>query len=181
MAGALIVEGDFADVPEIAQRRRSGCWSSTRCSSTIWDTIEHYDTVWPEAVPRFLSVNGQREPIIRMRPGEVQRWRIVHAGHEDNLRLALDGHALHAIAYDGIPLPQVERYETLVIAPGQRVDVLVQAGAPGTYLLGRSPTTRAIPRRPDHWRSVVVEGEPLPMGLPATLPAPPLAPSATTS
>ena len=65
-------------------------------------TIESYDTVWPEAVPRFLSVNGQREPIIRMRPGEVQRWRIIHAGHEDNLRLALEGHPLHVIAYDGI-------------------------------------------------------------------------------
>ena len=39
-----------------------------------------------------------------MRPGEVQRWRIVHAGHEDDLRLALEGHALHVIAYDGIPL-----------------------------------------------------------------------------
>ena len=101
MAGALIVEGDFDDVPEIAA-------ASERLlilNEVVFDyrgTIEVYDTVWPEAVPRFLSVNGQRDPIIRMRPGEVQRWRIVHAGHENNLRLALEGHGLQVIAYDGI-------------------------------------------------------------------------------
>ena len=91
MAGALIVEGDFDDVPEIAAATER----VLILNEVLFDyrgTIENYDTVWPEAVPRFLSVNGQREPIIRMRPGEVQRWRIVHAGHENNLRLALEGH-----------------------------------------------------------------------------------------
>ena len=101
MAGALIVEGDFDDIPEIATASEH----VLILNEVLFDyrgTIEEYDTVWPEAVPRFLSVNGQREPVIRMRPGEVQRWRIVHAGHEDNLRLALEGHSLRAIAYDGI-------------------------------------------------------------------------------
>jgi FtsP/CotA-like multicopper oxidase with cupredoxin domain len=93
------------------------------------------DTVWPEAVPRFLSVNGQREPVIRMRPGEVQRWRIVHAGHENNLHIALEKHALHAIGFDGIRRTQVGRTESLLMAPGQRADVLVQAGAIGSYAL----------------------------------------------
>ena len=108
MAGALIVEGDFDDVPEIAAASEH----LLILNEVLFDyrgTIEVYDTVWPEAVPRFLSVNGQREPIIRMRPGEVQRWRIVHAGHEDNLRLALEGHGLQVIAYDGIRRPQIER------------------------------------------------------------------------
>ena len=132
MAGAVIIEGDFDDVPEIA----SAADRMLMLNEVLFDyrgAIEAYDTVWPEAVPRFLSVNGQREPVIRMRPGEVQRWRIVHTGHEDNLRLALEKHALHAISFDGIRRSQIDRLENLDIAPGQRADVLVQAGAPGTY------------------------------------------------
>ncbi|HEX5498031.1 MAG TPA: multicopper oxidase domain-containing protein, partial [Thermomicrobiales bacterium] len=74
MAGALILEGDFADVPEIAAAKER----VLILNEVLFDsfgTIETYDTVWPEAAPRFLSVNGQREPIVRLRPGEVQRWR----------------------------------------------------------------------------------------------------------
>ena len=90
MAGALIVEGDFDDVPEVAAAEER----VLLLNEVLFDyrgAIEVYDTVWPEAVPRFISVNGQREPAIHMRPGEVQRWRILHAGHENNLSLALAG------------------------------------------------------------------------------------------
>jgi FtsP/CotA-like multicopper oxidase with cupredoxin domain len=175
MAGALIVEGDFADVPEIAA-------ASERVlilSEVIFDylgTIENYDTVWPEAVPRFLAINGQREPIIRMQPGEVQRWRIVQACHENNLRLALEGHALHALAYDGIPLSAVEEHDNLVVVPGQRADVLVKAGEPGEYLLAAIANDQGYPSPTGPLARVIIEGEPLPMELPATLPAPPLEP-----
>ena len=174
MAGALIVEGDFADVPEIANARER----LLILNEVIFDylgTIEHYDTVWPEAVPRFLSVNGQREPIVRMQPGEVQRWRIIHTGHENNLRLALASHDLHAIAYDGIQAAQIDRAENLVVGPGQRVDVLVQAGEPGTYVLGAIANDQGYPSPTGPLAHVVVAGEPLAMALPAALPTPPLA------
>ena len=68
MAGALIVEDDFDDIPEL----RGAADRVLILNEVLFDhrgTIETYDTVWPEAVPRFLSVNGQREPAIRMRPG----------------------------------------------------------------------------------------------------------------
>jgi FtsP/CotA-like multicopper oxidase with cupredoxin domain len=57
----------------------------------------------------------------------------------------------------------------MLIAPGQRIDVLVKAGEPGTYALravpydqGYSPPTGPIAR-------ILVEGDPLPMKLPAKL------------
>ena len=130
MAGALVVEGDFSDVPEIA----NAVERVLVLNEVMFDylgAIEVYDTIWPEAAPRFISINGQREPIIRLRPGEVQRWRIVGAAHESNLRLALDDHQLHPIAFDGIPRSRIEGLESLVIAPGQRADVLVQAWSAG--------------------------------------------------
>jgi FtsP/CotA-like multicopper oxidase with cupredoxin domain len=175
MAGALIVEGDFDDVPEIA----GAAEHVLLLNEVLFDyrgAIEVYDTVWPEAVPRFLSVNGQRDPVISMRPGEVQRWRIVHAGHEDNLHIALEKHALHAIAFDGIRRSQIDRVESLLMAPGQRADVLVQAGAIGTYALQAIANDQGYASPVGPLARIVVDGEPLPMRLPA---APGGAPFAT--
>jgi FtsP/CotA-like multicopper oxidase with cupredoxin domain len=175
MAGALVVEGDFSDVPEIA----NAVERVLVLNEVMFDyqgAIEVYDTLWPEAAPRFISINGQREPIIRLRPGEVQRWRIVGAEHESNLRLALDDHQLHPIAFDGIPRARLEGLESLVIAPGQRADVLVQGGAPGTYELQAIANDQGYPSPTGPLAHVVVEGEPVTMSLPATLPASPLTP-----
>jgi FtsP/CotA-like multicopper oxidase with cupredoxin domain len=175
MAGALILEGDFSGIPEIAAAKER----VLLLNEVIFDYlggIENYDTVWPEAVPRFLSINGQREPIIHIQPGEVQRWRIVQGCHESDLRLALDGHTLHAIAYDGIPLSAIEDLESLVIVPGQRADVLVQAGEPGEYQLSAIANNQGYPSPIGPLARVVISGEPLSMELPSALPAPPLAP-----
>ena len=173
MAGVLIVEGNFADVPEIVAAREH----VLIVSEVLFDylgAIESYDTVWPEAVPRFLAINGQREPIVRMRPGEVQRWHIVQAAHESNLRIALDGHLLHAIAYDGIQSDHIDLSDDLVVAPGQRVDVLVQAGEPGEFLLHAIANDQGYPSPVGPLARVVVEGDLEPMELPTALPASPL-------
>jgi FtsP/CotA-like multicopper oxidase with cupredoxin domain len=173
MAGALIVDGDFDDVPEVAGVAER----VLLLNEVLFDyrgTIEVYDTVWPEAVPRFLAVNGQREPSIRMRPGEVQRWRIVHTGHEDNLHIALEKHALHAIAFDGIRRSQIDHIESLLLAPGQRADVLVQAGATGTYALRAIANDQGYPSPVGPLARIIVDGEPLPMPLPAALGGAPL-------
>jgi FtsP/CotA-like multicopper oxidase with cupredoxin domain len=168
MAGAVIIEGDFDDVPEIA----GAAERVLILNEVLFDyrgTIENYDTVWPEAVPRFLSVNGQREPVIRMRPGEVQRWRIVHAGHEDNLHLALEQHELHAIAFDGIRRSRIASAGSLLMAPGQRADVLVQAGAAGSYALQAIANDQGYPSPVGPLARIVVDGEPLAMRLPGAL------------
>ncbi|MBN9021461.1 MAG: multicopper oxidase domain-containing protein [Rhizobiales bacterium] len=172
MMGALVVEGDFAGVPEIA----AAAERVLIVAEMLFDhrgAIESYDTVWPEAVPRFLSVNGQRAPVMRMRPGEVQRWRIVQAAHEDNLALALAGHRLNVIAFDGIERGGMLPLDRLVLAPGQRADVLVKAGAPGDYLLEAVANDQGYPSPTGPIARLVVEGEPLAMALPAALgPAP---------
>jgi FtsP/CotA-like multicopper oxidase with cupredoxin domain len=90
-------------------------------------------------------VNGVREPTIITRPCEVQRWRILHAGWQDDIFMDLEGHTLNPIARDGIPLSRMgltvprkpdqptDYPNAMLMAPGQRIDVLVQAGKPGTY------------------------------------------------
>jgi FtsP/CotA-like multicopper oxidase with cupredoxin domain len=173
MFGAIIVEGDFAEMPEIANAKER----LLVLTQVVYDArgmVENFDTLFPETATRFLTVNGQRRPTITMRPGEVQRWRILHAGYQDNLLLELDKHELHAIAYDGIQLGAVETMKTQLILPGQRADVLIQAGAPGTYELRALPYDQGHPSPVGPLARLVVAGEPMNMKLPASLPKPPL-------
>lgn len=186
MAGAIVVEGDFADVPEIAAARER----VLQINQVVFDEyrmVEGFETVFPEGATRFFTINGQREPIIRMQPGEVQRWRILHTGYQDDIFLALDGHVMLPIARDGIALPGLGESRaitqpggngqgdaaTLLFAPGQRVDVLVQAGEPGTYLLQALPYDQGYDAPTGVLAKVIVEGDLLPMELPSSLPGAP--------
>jgi FtsP/CotA-like multicopper oxidase with cupredoxin domain len=65
MAGAIVVEGDFADVPEIAQARER----VMLLSEIVFDEdrmIEDFGTLFPEGSTRFLAINGLRRPVIDM-------------------------------------------------------------------------------------------------------------------
>jgi FtsP/CotA-like multicopper oxidase with cupredoxin domain len=185
MAGALVIGGDFADVPEIAAAEER-LLLINQVVFDEWRMVEGFESVFPEGATRFFTINGQREPIIRMRPGEVQRWRILHAGYQDDIFMALEGHELHQIARDGIALSRMGQQvvrpgadpaadsKAVLLAPAQRVDVLVQAGAPGTYALQALPYFQGYDAPTGPLATVVVEGEPLSMNLPATLPTGPL-------
>ena len=170
MAGALILEGDFADVPEIA-RARERVLILQQLAFDALGTVESFDTVWPNQAARLFTVNGQLMPTIAMRPGEVQRWRIIHAGFHDSTPIGLDHHVLHEIAADGIALPRVRTQDSILVVPGQRTDVLVKAGSPGTYALRSLPFDQGEgPNRIWVLARVVVGGDPLPMNVPAALP-----------
>jgi FtsP/CotA-like multicopper oxidase with cupredoxin domain len=186
MAGMIIIEGDFDGVPEIAVAQE--CLMIL--GEIVFDgfgMIESMDTLFPETAVRFHTLNGQRAPTIAVRPGEVQRWRLLHAGYQDNIFLALQGHKLHPIARDGIALARMDQPgirtadhmnddpTALLIAPGQRIDLLVQAGAPGTYELRALPYDQGYPSPHGLIAYIVVAGEPLSMKLPDKLPPPPLA------
>jgi FtsP/CotA-like multicopper oxidase with cupredoxin domain len=173
MAGTIIVEGDFADVPEIAQARER-VMVLAQVVFDVTGMVENFFTIFPENATRFLSLNGQRRPTIDMRPGEVQRWRLVGSQYQDELLLELDQHRLNVIAYDGIALGAMQEMKQLLIAPGQRADVLVQAGGPGTYELNALPFDSGHPSPHGTLARVVVAGEPVVMKLPAALPKPPL-------
>jgi FtsP/CotA-like multicopper oxidase with cupredoxin domain len=175
MAGAIVVEGDFADVPEIARARER----VMLLAEAVFDAsymVEDFDTLFPETATRFLTINGQRRPIIDMRPGEVQRWRLVGSQYQNNMLLELDKHQLAVIACDGIQLGSLQEMKQLLMAPGQRADVLVQAGSPGTYELAAMPYDQGHDSPTGPLARVVVAGDPLPMKLPAALPKPTLEP-----
>src|SRR5918994_749953 len=83
--------------------------------------------------PTTRTVNGQINPTVTMAPGETQLWRLANVGAELFYQLRLDGHAFHVVAEDGNPVWDVRTADALVLPPGKRFDVLVQARESGIY------------------------------------------------
>jgi FtsP/CotA-like multicopper oxidase with cupredoxin domain len=93
------------------------------------------------------TTNGVANPTLHIRPGKVQRWRLLNATDGDNLQLVLapneegegkKGLGLNVVAMDAITVPKTYRLnpgDPLVMGPGQRMDVMIKAGKPGKYLL----------------------------------------------
>ena len=137
---------------------------------------------------RLTTINGQIVPTIQMQPGEVQRWRMVGGAFRELIELRLEGHALHEIALDGLYLGRVDTWsedKTILLAPGYRSDVLVQANPdadPGTTydLVDVSEPPEGSLRGEAEDRQVVakvvIEGPPLDMDLPTDQEMAPLAP-----
>ncbi|MFK0017287.1 multicopper oxidase family protein [Streptomyces sp. NPDC091027] len=117
------------------------------------------------------TVNGQQNPVIHMRPGETQLWRLANIGANIYYKLHLPGSTFHVIGQDGHPVHRVYSADSLVIAAGARFDVLVQAGQePGVAQLETLPynTGSAGNQFPQaDLATVVTEGKPM---RPATIP-----------
>jgi FtsP/CotA-like multicopper oxidase with cupredoxin domain len=153
MAGALIIEGGLDDVPQIADAADQ-VMVFQQIAYDEAGVIESYDHFGPGnwvADQRQTLINGQVAPTIEMRPGEVQRWRMIHAGVREalnpTLRLVGGGIAvadlnelegpeltalpiaapLHEIAVDGLALGRIDSWQEVELLPGYRSDVLVKA------------------------------------------------------
>jgi FtsP/CotA-like multicopper oxidase with cupredoxin domain len=81
------------------------------------------------------TVNGQLNPKIRIRPGEVQLWRLANVSANIYYKVHLQGQQFHVIAQDGQPVRRVYTADSLVLAAGNRFDVLVRGGPAGSTQL----------------------------------------------
>jgi FtsP/CotA-like multicopper oxidase with cupredoxin domain len=94
-------------------------------------------------VGAMVTVNGQVEPELAARPGSVQRWRLLNASTARFYRVALDKHALAVIGSDGGLLDKPYAVTELLLAPGERADILIKVSAtPGVYRLRTLPYSR---------------------------------------
>lgn len=170
MAGLLIIEGDVDEVPEIAAAEEKilifqAIRVNTECEDPVVNdpmNIHTANSMFADRLPGFTTVNGQHMPVIELRPGEVQRWRLLN-GKSDNymtLRFEPDRPAdepigddlpsMRWISIDGLTFAEpVEPAYTLPhnvvqgtandrrlrLASGNRADILVRGNTPGTYLL----------------------------------------------
>ncbi|WP_144672157.1 multicopper oxidase family protein [Arthrobacter sp. U41] len=77
----------------------------------------------------LLLLNGQSNPLLTANPGARERWRIINTCVARYLRLRLDGQQLQLLGMDSGRFPEPETVEELLLAPGNRADLLVTAAA----------------------------------------------------
>ncbi len=150
LSGAFIIEGDYDK--GLKKIYPAGLVEHVMVVQNITDlpSLERANRVGPTVV-----VNGQNKPKVTMKPNEVQLWRIVNGTVNKNIPVAFvpvvttspavqfvqtaqDGVQLHPDNFASQLLLKVDSGNTPILAPGNRIDILVKAPAtPGaTYTFG---------------------------------------------
>jgi FtsP/CotA-like multicopper oxidase with cupredoxin domain len=155
------------------------------------DTIKTHDL--SISAPTNRTVNGQINPIIQIRPGEVQLWRLANLSANIYYDVQLPGQQFTVIGHDGNPVGTTFAAGSLLLAAANRFDVLgaVRPAPPSCRPWRTTPDRPATssPRRPwppwspkghrcNRWRCPVPSGRskicatpPLPRGRPSCSPS----------
>jgi len=85
--------------------------------------------------PLGYVLNGKSFPATAPLTAERGDWVLLHLANDGAMLhpMHLHGYHFEVVAQDGFPLAQPYLADTLVIAPGQRFDVLVHAQYPGAW------------------------------------------------
>jgi len=198
MSGALIIEGDLDEVPAVkAAKERvmvlnqipyiykntlddgnGGTVTFNFPEGIIEEKLAGYifgPGDW-QTLGRYTTVNGVQLPVIRMSPGQVERWRVVDSGQREEIDLQITnpdgspGIPFHEIAVDGLALGKSVQKDVVQLLPGYRSDVLVKApDKPGEYVLVDQATANGIDGQGEPLKyiaRIVVDGSPVTMKLP---------------
>ncbi len=185
LVGAIVVEGPIDRQPEIAaaHERLMVLKDSGGDAGGIIPGATMMDAMNGREGP-IVTVNGALRPRLALRPGALERWRIVNAGNARYYRLAAPGLSLLQIATDAGPLTAPAPIGEVLLPPGKRVELLVSAPGPGTYslmsrhydrgemtmMMGGGMAHHASPSRADiPLVDITAAGESVAMAPPATL------------
>ncbi|HTY85439.1 MAG TPA: multicopper oxidase domain-containing protein, partial [Silvibacterium sp.] len=78
---------------------------------------------------------GAGDPL-RVKPGQRVLMHLLNASAAQIHRVALPAHKFQVIALDGNPVPAPQPVDMIEIAPGERVDAIVEMNNPGVWILG---------------------------------------------
>jgi suppressor of ftsI len=109
----------------------------------------------------IISINGQLNPIVQIRPGETQFWRIANIGATLFIKFQIEGMPLYAVATDGHPLSQPRKMTEFFIGPGQRIDAIAIGPQAGEYGMRTISFQNEAWKKPDpaqHLATIVSDG-----------------------
>lgn len=137
LAGLFIIRGDLDEIPEIQAAQemflvlkdfaldRDGNISSPGHMAQMTGRMGD-----------LLTVNGQFNPILPITQGGLLRLRLLNASSSRFFWLSLEEHPFYLIATDGGAIAAPVEVNDLVLAPGERAEVLVRGDRePGQYHL----------------------------------------------
>ena len=187
LAGLFIVRGALDEIPEVKAAQESFLVLKDFAldnRGNIADT-GHMAAMTGRA-GGLLTASGQINPALSVAQGGLLRLRLLNATPSRFFRLSLEEHRFHLIATDGGAISAPVELEEVILAPGERAELLVQANqTPGEYRLLNYPFNpaqggmMARPQRSDRTETVATvsysattEEVPLPAQLIAVDPLP---------
>lgn len=175
MVGALIIEGPFDDWLNGFYKPQGGLKEQILVVQQVDEGLNFFnkftftapDGTTSKYVKPLPVINGQANPVLTMRAGEVQRWRLIGATMQGSAQLAIgfgDDLVAQQIAMDGIrfsnanyqkqPLQPAGNFQEFNLSPGNRADFLVKApAAPGMYALTYRVFGRVDPKVADEFEA----------------------------
>lgn len=140
MAGPLLIRGALDEIPEVAAAKEHLL------------VLQDFDPGGGEPSPTermtgregdVVAVSGRIRPRLAIERDGLARLRAINASASRYYRLRLDDHPLAWIATDGGALPGTRLLDEILLAPGQRADLLVRGDRPpGAYRLWNLPYDR---------------------------------------
>lgn len=122
--GMLVVHGG-PDVEVAAERALVLDDVKLKASGTLSDSVTSLDIMLGR-LGNFVVANGAVTPTLIVANGTRERWRIVNTANGRYFNLRLPDHRFRVIGWDGGLLSEPYLTETLLVAPGERYDVLVE-------------------------------------------------------
>lgn len=119
MAGAIIVQGDIDDVPSLKGIKEKQIILTTQGSASAGNLVR--------------LVNNQINPTLYVQPFETVRLEFFNMSADDFYNLAIPGTKLQVISRDGNILSEVDIVDSELLAPGDRIQILFQAGLPKEF------------------------------------------------
>ncbi|PSB48907.1 copper oxidase [Cyanosarcina cf. burmensis CCALA 770] len=144
LAGLFIVRGELDEIPEIqaAKEEFLVLQDFALDRNGRIQSPNHMDMMMGRE-GELLTVNGQVKPIFSLASGGLLRLRFLNASPSRFYRLALENHPFNLIATDGGALAEPVELKELLLAPGERVEVLVRGERqPKQYRLLNLPYNR---------------------------------------
>jgi FtsP/CotA-like multicopper oxidase with cupredoxin domain len=98
-------------------------------------TVDDETTLFLGDGPLGYVLNGKSFPATSPIVAKQGDWVLIHMANDGSMLhpMHLHGYHFEVVAQDGFPLEQPYMADTLVIAPGQRFDVLIHAIYPGAW------------------------------------------------
>jgi len=141
MAGALIVEDD---IPALAEYEThllilKDITLNGSAPEPYTSTMDYMHGKEGDIV----MVNGQVNPVLAIKPGQVQRWRVLNASNARFYKLSLENHTLAVVGTESGLLDKPYPQTSIILSPGERVEILVKANqATKNYRLLSLPYNR---------------------------------------
>lgn len=146
LAGLFVVRGTLDNLPEMQQAEEA------------FLVLQDFDLDRQgrvrEPMPMFrrwgregslITVNGQQPPTLSIPQSGLLRLRLLNASVSRHYQLQLADHPWFLMATDGGALAAPTPVQTILLAPGQRADLLVPGNQPGgTYQLLNLPYDRGM-------------------------------------